>query len=119
VISAQEEQDVACFDVLGAFLHADTNQVITIILKGRLAILMVQVSLNLYRKYISIYRMGTAILYVKMQKAVYGLLRSALLFYKKLVAHMEGIRFKLNCCDPCAPIKEILGDLNDCLLVCG
>jgi hypothetical protein len=32
---------------------------------------------------------GTAILYVKMQKAMHGLLRSALLFYKKLVADLE------------------------------
>jgi hypothetical protein len=32
---------------------------------------------------------GTAILYVKMQKAMHGLLRRALLFYKKLVADLE------------------------------
>jgi hypothetical protein len=41
---------------------------------------MVQVMPNLYRKYISVNGRGTAILYVKMQKAIYGLLRSALLF---------------------------------------
>ena len=42
------------------------------ILKGRLAELMVQVAPNLYRKYITVDRKGTAILYVKMQKALYG-----------------------------------------------
>ena len=58
------------------------------ILKGRLAELMVQVAPNLYRKYITIDWKGKAILYVKMQKAIYGLLRSALLFYRKLVADL-------------------------------
>jgi hypothetical protein len=41
-------------------------------------------------------RKGTAVLYVKMQKAIYELLRSALLFYKELVANLESIGFKLN-----------------------
>jgi hypothetical protein len=53
--------------------------------------------------------MGTAILYIKMQKDIYGLLRSALLFYKKLVANLERIGFKLNPCDPCVANKEVNG----------
>jgi len=84
VIDAHEGDDVACFNILGAFLHAESDEDITMVLKGRLAELMVQVALNLYRKYITVDRKGTAILYVKMQKALYGLLRSALLFYNKL-----------------------------------
>jgi hypothetical protein len=51
---------------------------------------MVQVAPTLYRKYISVDSKETAILYVKMQKAMYGLLRSALLFYKKLVSELES-----------------------------
>jgi hypothetical protein len=53
VIDAHKELDVACFDILGAFLHADSDEDITMILKGRLAELMVKVAPNLYRKYIS------------------------------------------------------------------
>ena len=41
------------------------------------------------------------ILYVKMRKAMYGLLRSELLFYKKLVKDLEDNGFKLNPYDPC------------------
>jgi hypothetical protein len=77
------------------------------ILKGRVAELMVQVTPNLYRKYISVDRNGAAILYIKMQKAIYGLLRSALLFYKKLVVDLESIRFKLNPYDHCVANKEV------------
>jgi hypothetical protein len=86
VIDTHEGRDVACFDISGAFLHANVDEDITMVLKGRLAELMVQVAPNLYRKYITVDRKGVAILYVKMQKALYGLLRSALLFYNKLVA---------------------------------
>ncbi len=84
VIDAHEGRNVSCFDIPGAFLHADVDEDITMVLKGRLAELMVQVAPNLYRKYITVDRKGMAILYVKMQKAIHGLLRSALLFYNKL-----------------------------------
>ncbi len=91
------------------FLHADSDEDTTMILKGRLTELMVQVAPILYRNYISVDRKGTAILYVKMQKAIYGLLRSALLFYKKLVADLESIGFKLNPYDPWVVNKEVNG----------
>ncbi len=93
VIDAYKGLDVACFDIPGAFLHANLDKDITMVLKGRLAELMVQVAPILYRKYISVDRKGTAILYVKMQKAMYGLLRSALLFYRTLIADLESNGF--------------------------
>ena len=74
VIEAYEEHDVACFDIPEAFLHAKSDEDITMILKGRLAELTVKVAPNQYRKYISVDSKGTAILYVKMQKVIYGLL---------------------------------------------
>jgi hypothetical protein len=68
---------------------------------------MVEVVLNLYRKFISVDKKGTAVLHIKMQKAIYGLLRSALLFYKKLVADLEGDKFVINPYDPCVANKTI------------
>ncbi len=97
VINAHKGRNVACYDTPGAFLHTDIKKDITMILKSRLVELMVQVAPNLYRKYMSVDRKGTAtIIYIKMQKAVYGLLRSALLFYRKLVANLEGDGFKTS-----------------------
>lgn len=109
VMDAHKGRDVACYNIPGAFLHADSDEDITMILKGRLAELMVQVAPTLYRKYISVDRKGTAILYVKMQKAMYGLLRSALLFYRNLVGELESAGFKLNPYDPCIANKTING----------
>ncbi len=80
VIDAHKWRNVACYDIPGAFLHADVEKDITMILKGRLAELMVKMAPNLYRKYITVDKKGTAIIYVKMQKALNGLLRIALLF---------------------------------------
>ena len=80
------------------------------ILKGRPAELMVKVAPNLYRKHISVDMKGMAVLYVKMQKTIYGLLRSALLFYKKLVADLEGNGFLINPYDPCVASKTINGN---------
>jgi hypothetical protein len=58
-INMHEGHDVACFDIPRAFLHADVDEDITMVLKGRLAELMVQVAPNLYRKYITVDRRGT------------------------------------------------------------
>jgi hypothetical protein len=72
VVDAYKERYAICFNIPGTFLHADSDKDIIMILKGRLTKLMVQGAPNLYRKYISVDRKGTAIFYVKMQKAIYG-----------------------------------------------
>jgi hypothetical protein len=109
VITAHKKCNVACFDLPGLFLHTNFDKDITMILKGRLAKLMVQVAPNLYKKYISVNRREMAILYIKMQKAIYGLLRSALLVYKKLVADLEGNGFVIKLYDPGVANKVIYG----------
>jgi hypothetical protein len=89
------------FDIPGAYLHTETNEDVIMVLEGPLAELMVKVVPSLYRKYITTNSKGKALLYVKMQKALYGLLRSALLFYKKLVKDLENYGFEINPYDPC------------------
>jgi hypothetical protein len=51
--------------------------------------------------------LGMAILYVKLQKALHGLLRSALLFYRKLAADLESNGFVLNPHDSCVANKKV------------
>ena len=59
VIDAHKGRNVACSDIPGEFLHADVDEDISMVLKGRLAELMVQVASNLYKKYITVDRKGT------------------------------------------------------------
>jgi hypothetical protein len=115
VMDAHEGRDVVCFNIPGAFLHADSDKGITMILKGRLAELMEQVTPNLYRKYITVDRKGMTILCAKMQKAMYGLLGSALLFHSNLVVDVENAGFTLNQYNPCVANKTVN---NTQMIVC-
>ncbi len=67
-----------------AFVNTYVNEDILMVLKGELADMMVQIVPQIYRKYIAVERKVTMILYVKLQKALYGLMRANLIFYRKL-----------------------------------
>ena len=108
-IDAYEGRHVATVDLPSAFLHTDTDEDVTMVLEGSLAELMVKVDPSLYRKYVTINSKGKSLLYVKVHKALYGLLRSALLFYRKLVSDLEAYGFELNPYDPCVANKMING----------
>ena len=57
---------------------------------------MAMVDPKLYRKYVMTDHKGRLILYIKMHKALYGLLRSAILFHKKLVKELVQYDFEIN-----------------------
>ena len=59
----------------------------------------------MYQKYVTVRPNGEPILYVRLLKALYGLLRSALLFYKKLRGNLESMGFEVNPYDPCVANK--------------
>jgi hypothetical protein len=80
-IDAHKGRDAATIDIPGAFLNAYNDKKMIMLLKGCLAELMVQVDPQLYRKYIIHDSKNQPLLYIKLTKATYGLLKSALLFY--------------------------------------
>ena len=108
-INAFENRKVATFDIPGAFLHTETDEDVIMALEGPLAELMVKVDPKIYRKHITTNKKGKALLYVKMNKAVYGMLRSAMLFYKKLRADLEDYGFVVNPYDPCVANMTVKG----------
>ena len=77
------------------------------VLRGELAELLVKVAPDIYRKYVTKDRKGKAVLYVRLQKALYGLMRAALLFYPKLRKELEQFGFNINPEDPCVANKWI------------
>ena len=83
-VDAYQRRDVAFIDLPGAFLHTLTDKKIIMVLRGELCKLMCMIDLKLYRKYVCKDRHGKPVLYVELYKSLYGLMRSALLFYKKL-----------------------------------
>ena len=67
-------------DIENAFLHAENNKKVPMLLRGWLGELMAKLDPSLYRKYVTTSKKGVPMLYVKLTKALYGL--SVLLFYK-------------------------------------
>ena len=80
------------------------------LLKGKLVELMALVETKLYRQYVRYdNKKGEAMLYVRMSKALYGMLKSALWFYKKLKVDLEAYGFTINPYDPCIANAMIRG----------
>eukprot|EP00957_Ditylum_brightwellii_P112575 8581787-Ditylum_brightwellii.AAC.1 len=107
VIDAKEGQNVATTDILVTYLNADMDKEMIMMMEGRLAKLMVQTALEIYRKYLGIGKNNKPVLYVKLQKALYGYLKSALLFYNKLVGDLKGLGFEINPYNLCVANKMI------------
>ena len=55
---------------------------------GILAKLMVSIAPNIYRKYITTNAYGKPVLYIQLENALYGMMKSALLFYQKLITDL-------------------------------
>ncbi len=88
-IAASEKRKVSCYDIPSAFVNSDVDEDVLMVLKGELAEMMIQIAPQTYQKHVTVDRKGTLILYVKLQKALYGLMRASLLFYRKLQKELE------------------------------
>ncbi len=75
---------------------------------GKLAELMVLIKPKLHREYVR-YPNGHAKLYIRMTKALYGMLKSALWFYEKLRDDLEADGFVINDYDPSVANKIVNG----------
>ena len=111
VIDAHEGREVATVDIPNAFVQTDLNpdEMIVMRLRGRLAELMVKVAPEVYSKYVVYDNKGQMMLYVRLRKALYGIMRAAILFYEKFVKDIEEIGFKINPYDPCVANKMVDG----------
>ena len=79
------------------------------LLKGQLAKLMVITLPLIYQKCVTVNTKGKKILCMKMKKAFYGMLKSDVLFYRKLFCDLKRVGFTINPYDPCVAKKEIKG----------
>ena len=66
-----------------------------------------KVSPKIYKNYVIMSSKGKLLLYVQIKKALYSLLRSKLLFYRKLVNIIEVYGFQIPPYDPCVSNKMI------------
>ena len=94
-IDTFEGRDNAVVDIPGAYLSAEIDNKVHVVFMGTLVEHVVSAKPVLYQPFLS-YTTGQAVLYFLTQKSLYGCLKSALLFYEKLVGYLEAYKFKIN-----------------------
>jgi hypothetical protein len=80
LIDAKESRDVATADVAGAYLHAEMKDFTLLKMERESVDIMCDVCEE-YRAFVC-YQNGKKVLYLKLLKALYGCVQSALLWYK-------------------------------------
>jgi hypothetical protein len=102
-IDAEEGRDVTPVDILNALVQTkfDNKQEKVIMkIRGILVDMLIEINSEMYRSYI-VYEGSHRVIYVRMLRALYGMIQSALLFYKKCRSDIETIGFKVNDYNPC------------------
>ena len=115
VVDAHERRHIAIIDVENAFLQSENDQMIIIAIRGKTAELLVRLNPALYRPYIWYTKKGVPMMCVLIEKALYGMLRDALLFYCKLRADLEDTGFEVNPYDPCVANRIV--NRSQCTIV--
>ena len=113
-VDAKEKRHVATCDIPNAFIQTEMKkydkdgQRYVMKIRGALVDMLVQISPEIYKDFVS-YERGQKILYVQVLKAIYGMLQSALLFYKKIRNDLIKSGFTINPYDPCVANKTVRG----------
>jgi hypothetical protein len=107
-IDARENREVVTINIPGAFLHAKNKDKVVMQMNGALGELMAKTDPKLYIKYL-VDEKGKNVLYLCLQKMLYGMMKCALLFYQKLVSELRSMGFIINPYDPCVTNKIVNG----------
>ena len=80
LIYAHKLRSIVMLDIKNDFLHTENYKYVLIMIRGKLAELLVKLDPKLYQKYVITSKQGVPILYVKPTKAIYGMFCSTILF---------------------------------------
>ena len=123
LIGAYEGRNYISFDVPGAFLQANMpdDKLVILKFKGRMADMLADVN-EKYRKHL-VKEGGKTVLYVKVIRAIYGCIESALQWYKLFSETLQQEGFTLNSYDKCIANKMVNGKqmtiawhVDDCIV---
>ena len=105
IAAAHEGRDVATADVRGAYLHAEMDDFVVVKLQGKIVDILCERNPS-YKKFV-VQEKGGATLYMQLLKALYGCIKSALLWYELFSGTLIGMGFELNPYDNCVANKKI------------
>ena len=106
-IFAVEKRHVATADVSGAYLHADMDEVVFIKLEDEMVDVFCELD-NQYKAYVSREK-NKRVLYLRLDKALYGCVRAALLWYDLFSGTLRKLGYSINPYDMCVANKKING----------
>ena len=107
LIDAKENRKVATADVAGAYLRAKMNDKVLFKLTGQAVDILCETN-EMYKQFESIVN-GKKVIYLRLKRALYGCVQSALLWYNTFITELVSEGFKLNRYDPCVANKTING----------
>ena len=105
-VDAAEERFVATCDITGAFLKADMDEFVLIVLHNEEIDALIQANQK-YKEYVKTLNNGKRVLYLELEKAMYGCLKSARLFWDHLSNYLSKMGFKQNDYDLCVANKTV------------
>ena len=84
-----EHREVATLDIPGYFIQADMEgETVHIKMKGKMVDILTKLDIKLYCKYITTDNLRP-VLYVDLNKSIYGTIQSALLFWRNLTSRLQ------------------------------
>ena len=108
MIDAKENRDVATADIVGAYLLAEMQDKVIVKLKVTSVDVLCEAN-NKYKDFV-IFENNTKVIYLRLSRALYGCVQSALLWYHTFVDKLLKDGFQLNKYDPCVANKTINGE---------
>jgi hypothetical protein len=107
MIDAYENRDVATADVVGAYLKAFMDDFVLMKFTGDSVDILCKMNPENVKN--TTVENGTKVLYVRLIKAIYGCVKSALLWYDLFHGHLKDMGFALNPYDSCVANCTIEG----------
>jgi hypothetical protein len=114
VIDAKEGREVAVVDIPNAFIQTeneklkDHHKTDIMKVKGRLADMLLKIAPEVYGPFVT-KENGVTVIYLEILMALYGMIKSPLLFYRKLRKDLEEAGFQINPYDICVANKMVNG----------
>jgi Reverse transcriptase (RNA-dependent DNA polymerase) len=107
MVDAHESRDVGTADIAGAYLKADMDDFVIIKFTGQSVRILCEMNPE-YKKLV-VLENGSEVLYGRLDKALYGSVKSALLWYKLFTENLKDMGFVLNPYDQCVANSMIDG----------
>ena len=113
MIDAVEDRHVAVADITGTYINADMDDFVLIQLTGDDVDMMCNANPT-YEPFVT-NENGRKTLFLQLKKALYGCVKSALLWYCLFRDTLQDLGFTLNPYDPCVANTQIMG--SQCTIV--